>query len=201
MLEQIAFNTRPKIEEHMLIGMDKSTHEEHLSQPLQANKKQFKTAVTFLTGYNGIFDVTNSNNKFYFKKTITSEEYFIPITIPPGAYEIESSNIEIRRIVVKKEYFNESDYPFTVKPNFSRLGSIVEISPQGPIFGFVFDDSIRNVLGFHETILYKEYNLSLNRVDILSFDNIFLEGDIVQAMIFKSKTSRIFHNFTMDVDP
>ena len=34
LLEQIACNTRPKIEEHMLIVMDKSTHEEHLYQPL-----------------------------------------------------------------------------------------------------------------------------------------------------------------------
>ena len=32
-LEQIAFITRPKTEEHMLNDMDKSTHEEHLSQP------------------------------------------------------------------------------------------------------------------------------------------------------------------------
>ena len=30
-LEQIAFNTRPKLEKHMLIVMDKSTHEENLS--------------------------------------------------------------------------------------------------------------------------------------------------------------------------
>ena len=37
LLEQIAFNTRAKIEEHMLIVMDKSTHEEHLSQPSQNN--------------------------------------------------------------------------------------------------------------------------------------------------------------------
>ena len=34
LLEQIAFNARPKIDEHMLIVMDQSTHEEHLSQPL-----------------------------------------------------------------------------------------------------------------------------------------------------------------------
>ena len=60
LLEQIAFNTRPKIEEHMLIIMDKSTHEEHLSQALQTNNKQFKIAVTFLSAYNGIFSVTNS---------------------------------------------------------------------------------------------------------------------------------------------
>ena len=30
LLEQIAFITRPKIEEHMLVVMNKSTHEEHL---------------------------------------------------------------------------------------------------------------------------------------------------------------------------
>ena len=37
-LEQIAFNTRPKIEEHMLKVMDNSTHEEHLSEQLQTKK-------------------------------------------------------------------------------------------------------------------------------------------------------------------
>ena len=38
----------------------------------------------------------------------------------------------------------------------------------------MFDDSIKNFLGFHETILYKEYNLSPDPVDILSFDNVFM---------------------------
>ena len=38
-LEEIAFNTRLKIEEHMLAVMDKSIHEEHLSQPQQTNNK------------------------------------------------------------------------------------------------------------------------------------------------------------------
>ena len=62
LLEQIAFNTRPKNEEHIIIVMDKSTHEEHLSQPLQTNVKHYKIAVTFLTDYNGIFNITKSNN-------------------------------------------------------------------------------------------------------------------------------------------
>ena len=39
LLEQIAYNTRSRIEEHMLIVMDKSTHEEHLHQPLQVKNK------------------------------------------------------------------------------------------------------------------------------------------------------------------
>ena len=59
LLEQIAFNAIPKIKEHMLIVMNKSTPGEHLSQPLQTNKKRFKIAVTFLTGFNGLFNVTN----------------------------------------------------------------------------------------------------------------------------------------------
>ena len=41
-LEQIAFNTRPKIEEHMRIIMDKPTHEENLLKPLQTTKKKFE---------------------------------------------------------------------------------------------------------------------------------------------------------------
>ena len=200
LLEQIAFNTRPKIEEHMLIIMDKSTHEEHLFQPLQTNNKSFKLAVTFLSAYNGIFNVTNRNNKFYFKKNLIDED-FIQIRIPEGAYEIESLDDEIRRILIDKEYYTETYYPFKIKPNISTLGSIITLSTKGPIIGFVFDDSIGSLLGFNETILWEEYNLSQNPVDILSFDNIFIETDIAQGMIFKGKRTGIIHNFTMDVDP
>ena len=200
LLEQIAFNTRPKIEEHMLIVMDKSTHEEHLFQPLQTNNKQFKIAVTFLSGYNGIFNVTSTNNKFYFIKSYTDKDDTI-ITIPPGAYEIESLNNEIKRIIIDEEHYTETDYPFSIKPNFSTLGSIIEISTQGPVITFVPDDSIRDLLGFNKTTIFEEYNLSPNPVDIPSFDNIFLECDIAQGMIFKGRKSNIIHNWTMTVDP
>ena len=130
LLEQIAFNTRPKIEEHMLKVMDKSTQEEHLSQPIQTINKQFKIAVTLCTGYYGISNVANSNIRFYFKKTITIEDGFIQINISPGAYEIEFLNNEIKRIIIDESHYSENDYPFTTKPNFSTLGSIKEKSPQ-----------------------------------------------------------------------
>ena len=60
---QMAFNTGSKIEEHTLIVLNKSTHEERLSQPLRTIKKPFKTIFTFLTGSKGIFNVTYKNNK------------------------------------------------------------------------------------------------------------------------------------------
>ena len=200
-LEQIAYNTRPKIEEHMLIIMDKSTHEEHLFQPLQTNNKQFKIAVTFLSAYNGIFNVTNEKNRFYFTKSITDDDHYIMITIPPGAYEIESLNDEIKRIIINDEYFTEDTYPFVIKPNFSTLGSIIEISNEESAISFKPSDSIGSLLGFNKRTIYEEYNLSDNPVDILSFDNIFIETDIAQGVIFKGRRSGIIHNFTMDVDP
>ena len=201
LLEQIASNIRSKIEEHMLIVLEKSTHEEHLSQPLQTNNIQFRIAVTFLSGYNGIFNVTNTNNKFYFKKTITDEDGFVQIIIPPGAYEIDSLNDEIKRFIIDGEHYTEANYPFKIKPNFSTLGSIIGISPQGPIISFMFDDSIKDLLGFHALTLYEEYNLSTNPVDFLSFDNNFLECDIAQGKIFKGRKCKIIHNWTMTVDP
>ena len=158
LLEQIAFNTRPKIEEHMLIIMDKSTHEEHLSQPLQTNNKQFKIAVTFLTAYNGIFNVTNSNNKFRFTKSITDDNHYVMITIPRGSYEIESLNDEIKRIIIDDEHFTEDSYPFVIKPNFSTLGSIVEILNEESAISFKANYSIGSLLGFNKRTIYEEYN-------------------------------------------
>ena len=40
LIDQIAFNTSPRIGEHMLIVMVKSHQEGHLSQPLQIHKKK-----------------------------------------------------------------------------------------------------------------------------------------------------------------
>ena len=65
----------------------------------------------------------------------------------------------------------------------------------------MFDDSIRNLLGFHETIIYNEYNRSPSPVHIKSFDKIFLECDFAKGMIYKQKRSGLFHNWTVTVNP
>ena len=64
---------------------------------------------------------------FFFAKPITDKDGFIQFTIPPGAYEIESLNNEIRSIIIDEEHFTEANYPFTIKPNFSTLGSIIDV--------------------------------------------------------------------------
>ena len=131
----------------------------------------------------------------------TDEDRFIQNKIPEGAYEFESLNNEFKRIIKDEGLFSRANYPFIIKPNYSTLGSIIQISPHGPIISFMFDDSIRDLLGFHAFTLSEEYNLSPNLVDILSFDNNLLKCDIAQGKTFKSRRSRVIHNFTMDVDP
>ena len=135
------------------------------------------------------------------RKQFYDEDGSVQITIPPAAYEIESLNDEIKRIIIDEEHYTEANYPFKIKPNFSTLGSIIEISPQSPIISFMFDDSLKDLLEFHAITLYEEYNLSPNPVDILSFDNIFIETKIAQGMIFRGKRSGIRFNFSMDVSP
>ena len=104
---------------------------------------------------------------------------------------------------MKIVFFTEPNYPFLIQPNFSTLGSTIEISSNitGCQIAFTPDDSIRDLLGFKPKVIHEEYNLSDYPVDILSFDNFFIQADIVQGMIFKGKRSGIIHNFTMDVDP
>ena len=109
-------------------------------------------------------------------------------------------NNEIKKIITEG-HLTEVDYPFTTKPIFSTLGSIIETSRQETLISFTPIESTPDLLGFIPSTIYKQYNLSPNPVDILSFDSLFHKIDIAQGLTFKGKRSRIIHNFTMDVDP
>ena len=111
--------------------------------------------------------------RFILRNQLLTETIFFQTTILQSAYEIESINNGIKKILIDKSHYSENEYPLKIKPIFSTLGIIIEISPRGPIIGFVFNDSIRNLLGFQETILYKKYNQSTNPVDIITFDIYF----------------------------
>ena len=78
----------------MLIVMDKSTDEKKLSQQIQAQNEQFQIAITFLSGYNGILNVTNKSIIFYFTTSINVDDVIVT-TLLPWAYELEPLNDEI----------------------------------------------------------------------------------------------------------
>ena len=115
---------RPEMGELVLFVLDKSTREGILSQPLQTHKKHFEVTINFLTGYDGIFIVTNGNNKFYL--TTANNDDFIELTSYPGAFELEILIKEINGIFFEEVFFHTSK--FVIKPIFLPLGSNKGIS-------------------------------------------------------------------------
>ena len=144
--------------------------------------------------------MTNSKNEFFFTRPINDDEYSV-VSISPGAYKLKNINNEIEQNMIKERHFTEATFAFTIKANFSTLGSFIEISRQGPIISFLPKDSIGYCLAFNAPTLSEKYNLSQNPVDILSFDNIIFGCNIAQNMVFRGKRSGIIHKLTMDVDP
>ena len=109
------------------------------------------------------------------------------MTLPPGAYEIENLNIDKKGNIIEEGHFTKIDYPFTIKPNFSTIGSsIIEISRQEPIFTFLPNDSIGDLLKFNATTINEDYNLSptlliFYRLIILSSKQILLKEKILKV--------------------
>ena len=99
-------------------------------------------------------------------------------------------------------YLTEEDYLITIRPYFSAFGSIKEITPSsGWQISFVQDDTIKELLGFEPRVLHVDYNLSDYPVDILYFDNIFLQTDIARGIIFNGRRTGKNHKRTMKVNP
>ena len=88
-----------------------------MSQPLLTKNKQIEVAITFSTGYNRIFIVSNKNNILYFTTSITDKNCFIQITIPPGAYELESLIDENKKVNFEEKHFPKQDKLYTIKTN------------------------------------------------------------------------------------
>ena len=89
-----------------------------------------------------------------------------------------------------------------MQANSSTSGSIIEITPgRGWRISFVQEANLRDVSGFKPRVIHEEYKVSQNPVDILSFDNSFLETEIANGTLIEGKLARVIHNFTMDLDP
>ena len=107
---------------------------------------------------------------------------------------MESLNIEIEGYNNKEGYFTTEIYPFIITPNFSTLGSFIQIKPNfiGSRISFNHDDSRRELLAFDSVVIYEQYNLSPNPVEILSFDNMFMETNIAQGMTSQIDLQQFF---------
>ena len=179
--EQIVFKAKRVIKELRLIVLVESTDEEILYQPLQTNNHWFEFPVSFLTGYNGVFNITNKMIEVSFT-TSYIDDCFILIIILSGVHELASLNDEIKRIFNEDGYFTEENDPIVVEPENSTLGSTIgrKTILIGSQVGFTPDDTLRDFSGFEPVVLYEKENLSCHSFDIFSFDNSLHQTDTAQ---------------------
>ena len=93
-----------------------------------------------------------SNKKFYFTVSVNDDDFSI-ISIPSGTHELESLDDEFE--LIQDRSFTEENNLFTIKPNFSTLGLIIEIKPNliCTQTAFTPDNSTRDLLGLDSVVL------------------------------------------------
>ena len=111
---------------------------------------------------------------------------FVQTTNPQGAYETENLDNELKRYIIKEGYFTEGDYPFKIKPNFSSLCSVKEISWQKPLISFIPDDSIRDISGFN-AITKKTKNLTYHLPRSPYYRSIIFSSNAISDEVWYSK--------------
>ena len=116
-----------KIEGHVLIVMDETTHEEHLSNALQTNNEQFKTSITLLTCFNGRFIITNKYDKFYFTVSFKHDDFNV-ISVPLRLTKYSLSTANMNELFSKKDFLQNRKIHLQSNQNYSTLGFILKIS-------------------------------------------------------------------------
>ena len=123
---------------------------------------------------------------FYFATSISGKDISVQISIPAGAYALETSNEEIQKNIFEAVPYTDEHYPIFFPTKFSTLGSFMGNSRQGPLVSFVQGDSILELLGFDPNVSDEKTISSPNPMIILTFDINFLETEINEVMIVKS---------------
>ena len=145
-----------------------------------------------MTGYNGIFNVTNKKIKFYFTKSTTDKGVFIHITNPPVAYENESLNDETNRNKIEEGHFAEINYPLQLNHFFSNLGGTIEIPRQKPLVNFTTDYIIIEIRGFNAKTFMK--NITYHLIQLTFYHLTILISNVIslKELFSKVKNHRQF---------
>src|SRR6266853_6080305 len=127
--------------------------------------------------YNSIYNVTASNNNFYYFNGTVNRT----ITIVPGAYDVGSINTEIQRQMKLlgdvTTVGNQDTFSINLSPNLNTLKSIITLANSYTV-DFTKVNSLRLLLGFNSIVLNAAYTQSTNIINIQVFNNILITTDL-----------------------
>ena len=145
--------------------------------------------------YNSIYNVTATNNNFYYFNGTANRT----IIIIPGAYDVGAINTEIQRQMKLlgdvTTVGNQDTFSINLYPNLNTLKSIITLANSYTV-DFTKVNSLRLLLGFDSLVLNAAYNQSTNIINIQVFNNILITTDLCSGSYINSKSSQTIYSLS-----
>mgnify|MGYP003529801874 FL=1 len=169
--------------------------------PIILHDYDYEIALVNLETWNSFANVTSANNLF--KYSVDGGNTWKLITIETGAYELESINDEIQRLMKANRDWDavNNAYYISVSANTSTLKSIIDITNADYKIDFTISNSLRSILGFDSVILSQGHNVSDSIVNIIDFNSIFVNCDCINGSYVNGISSPVIYSFGPKVSP
>ena len=137
-------------------------------------------------------NITDSNNKLYCIPDGASSKQ---IEIPPGSYNIENINDEI------KHFLGENKDNITITPNYNTLKSRIELK-NNAVVDFRIANSINEVLGFDSVYLSgNRVHESQNVVNITNINSLQIHCSLIDGSYINGVSSDLLYTVSPNVPP
>lgn len=164
--------------------------------PLQLDiKKSYEISLINAQIWYSWHNITSDNNKIFY-----SPDGVVPrlLTIPPGSYNIEDLNNEIKYLIEQK---GDNKDNFSLTPNYNTLKSKIEIK-NNYVVDFRVPNSIGDVLGFGSTFLGRNgIHHSKNVVNITNINSLQIHCSLVDGSYINGVSSDLLYTISPNVPP
>ena len=185
----VSYNTSP------------STFTTRFPTPITLSDYEFEIALVNLETWYSFANVTARNNQFRY--SVDGGNTWKLISIETGAYELESINDEIQRLMKANgdwDAINDA-YFISISANTSTLKSIIDVTNTEYKIDFTISNSISIILGFNSVILSHGRNISDSIVNIIDFNSIFVNCDCINESYVNGISSPVIYSFGPKVSP
>ena len=151
-------------------------------------KRNYHFYLKMFSTYNTLFNIDETNNKFYYTidNTVPANNNQPAIVLTPGAYSIDAINIKIQAKMKERGHYNTTTgvaNPYYVTITMDETTSKTVLSITNPRYSVDFSEpnTMRDILGFRPILYSGVENISEEIIKIVSVNNIYIHCDWVSS--------------------
>ena len=164
--------------------------------PLQLDiKKSYEISLINAQIWYSWHNVTRNNNKFFYSPNGVSPRL---LRIPPGSYNIEDINNEIKHLIEKE---GDDKSSITITPNYNTLRSRIELK-NNYVIDFRIPNSISDLLGFNSRFLGRNgIHDSQNIVNITNINSLQIHCSLIDGSYINGVSTDLLYTISPNVPP